>query len=180
MTVKFIAVEVSAIVPPLLYMPMAMPLVAGLVTVTVTVAGAAISVAAIVAVSWFALTKVVVCAIPFQLIVPLVEKLLPLTVITNEGPPEVIVLGASAEIAGMDPGCVMVALELYPHASVKALSAASKTVDNVFMTIPRGRLPIDGVYKHRGWSVSGTCQMSVKVLSLYVGGGLAGEVWRKG
>jgi len=138
LTVKFIALEVSAIVPPLPYMPMAMPLVAGLVTVTATVAGVAISEAAIVAVSWFALTKVVVCAIPFQLIVPLVEKLLPLTVSTNEGPREVIVFGASAEIAGMDPGCAgMVALELYPHASVKAVSAASKTVDNAFMAIPR-------------------------------------------
>src|ERR1700723_997165 len=130
-------------------MPMAMPLVAGLVTVTATVAGVAISEAAIVAVSWFALTKVVVCAVPFQVIVPLVEKLLPLTVSTNEGPREVIVFGASAEIAGMDPGCVGMALELYPHAGVKAVSAASKTVDNVFMTIPPGVCPIDGVYEHR-------------------------------
>ena len=174
MTVKFIAVEVSAIVPPLPYMPM--PLVAGLVTVTATVAGVAISEAAIVAVSWLALTKVVVCAIPFQLIVPLVEKLLPLTVSTNEGPREVIVFGSSAEIAGMDPGCAdMVALELYPHASVKAVSAASKTVDNVFMTIPPGLLPVAGVYERRGRSVSANCQMSVKVLSSQVGGRLAAK-----
>jgi hypothetical protein len=151
-------------VPPLPYMPM--PLVAGLVTVTATVAGVAISEAAIVAVSWFALTKVVVRAVPFQLIVPLVEKLLPLTVNMNEGPPEIIAFGASAETAGMDPGCAgMAAFELYPQASVKAVSAASKTVDNVFMTIPPGSLPIDGVYGRRGRSVSAKCQTSVKVLS---------------
>ena len=169
--------------PPLpdMPMPMPMPLVAGLVIVTATVAGVAISEAAIIAISWFALTKVVVCAIPFQLIVPWVEKLLPLTVSMNEGPPEVIVFGASAEIAGMDPGCAgMAALELYPHASVKAVSAASKTIDNVFMTIPPGRLPIDGVYGRRGRGVSAKCQMSVKALSSYVGGRLAGEVSRKG
>src|SRR6202162_6759468 len=100
---------------------MPMPLVAGWVTETATVAGVAISEAAIVAVIWFALTKVVVCAVPFQLIVPLVEKLLPLTVSMNEGPPEVIVFGASAEIAGMDPGCAgMGGLELYLHASGNA------------------------------------------------------------
>jgi hypothetical protein len=162
--------------------PMPMPLVAGLVTVTATVAGVAISEAAIVAISWFALTKVVVCAIPFQLIVPLVEKLLPLTVNMNEELPEVIVLGASAETAGMDPGCAgMAAFELYPHASVKAVSAATKTADNVFMTIlPPGSLPIDGVYGRRGRSVSAKCQMSVKVLSSYAGGRVAGEVLRKG
>ena len=162
MTVKFIALEVSAIVPPLLYMPMAMPLVAGLVTVTATVAGVAISEAAIVAVSWFALTKVVVCAIPFQLIVPLLEKLLPLTVSTNAAPREVILFGASAEIAGMDPGCAaMVALELYPHASVKAVSAASKTVDDVFMTIPPGVCPLTESMN----AEAGVCQGSVKCLS---------------
>jgi hypothetical protein len=142
---------------------MPMPLVAGLVTVTATVAGVAISEAAIVAVSWFALTKVVVCAVPFQLIVPLVEKLLPLTVSMNEGPPEVIVFGASAEIAGMDPGCAgVVALELYPHASVKAASAASKTVDNVFMTIsPAGVCP----WMESMNAEARVCQGSVKYLS---------------
>jgi len=156
-------------VPPLPFMPMAMPLVAGLVTVTATVAGVAISEAAIVAVSWFALTKVVVCAVPFQLIVPMVEKLLPLTVSTNEGPREVIVFGASAEIAGMDPGGAgMVALELYPHASVKAVSAASKTVDNVFMTIPPGVCPLMESMNTEMECMNteaGVCQRSVKCLS---------------
>jgi hypothetical protein len=69
----------------------------------------------------------------------------------------------------------MVALELYPHASVKAVSAASKTVDNVFMTIPPGLLPVAGVYERRGRSVSANCQMSVKVLSSQVGGRLAAK-----
>ena len=88
-------------VPPLPYAPM--PATAGFVTVTGTVAGVAIFPAAMVAVSWFALTWVVLCAEPFQLTVALVEKLLPLTVSTKAAPPEVIESGASSVMLGMLP-----------------------------------------------------------------------------
>ena len=57
-----------------------------------------------VAVSWFALTKLVVCAVPFQLMVALPLKLVPLTVSTKDPLPAFILLGASALMLGMLPG----------------------------------------------------------------------------
>lgn len=95
------AVEVAASVPPLPYTPV--PAIPGLVTVTGTVAGAAISVASIIAVSWLALTWLVVCAVPFQLMVAVLEKLVPFTVRTNAWPPELVLSGASSLMVGMVP-----------------------------------------------------------------------------
>jgi len=83
-----------------------MPGVPGLVTETFTVPGVAIAEPGITTVSWFALTKVVlVCGVPFQFIVALAAKLLPLTVKVNAGPPEVMLDGTSWVIAGIAPGC---------------------------------------------------------------------------
>src|ERR1700682_1921963 len=92
------------------------PGVPGLVTLTGTMPGVAMAVAGIVAVSWFPVTRVVVCFEPFQLMTAFVAKLLPLTVNVNWGAPEFAVLGTSCETAGMTPGCGAMALgELYPH-----------------------------------------------------------------
>src|ERR1700716_1138965 len=95
-------------------------------------------------VSWCALTKVVlVCAVPFQFTVAFAAKLLPLTTKLNAGPPEVMLGGASWVIAGIAPGCgAAAALELYPHASVPAISPASNTIGKVFIMVSPGRLPI--------------------------------------
>ena len=82
---------------------MPVPAVPGFVTVIATVAGVAIFEAAMVAVSWFALTWLVACAVPFQLMVAVLEKLLPFTVSTNAGPPEFILFGARAAIVGVVP-----------------------------------------------------------------------------
>ena len=93
MTIKFMGLEVSEVVPPLPYAPI--PAVAGLVTVTGIVAAVAIADAGIVAVSWFVLTTEVVCAAPFQLMVAVFEKPEPLTVKTNAAAPCVMLSGAS-------------------------------------------------------------------------------------
>ena len=93
--------EVSASVPPLPYAPV--PAVPGLITVIGTVMGVAISEPEMVAVSWFALTCMVVWAAPFQFMVAAVEKLLPLTVMTKAGPPELTSAGTSSAIVGIDP-----------------------------------------------------------------------------
>jgi|ERR1700722_1693585 hypothetical protein len=102
--------EVSAVVPPVPYIPV--PVTAGLVTVTGTVAGAARLVAAIAAVTWFALTHVVVCAAPFQFMTDLAEKLLPFTVSVNPALPDGALSGARAVMAGIIPavGGVLAAL----------------------------------------------------------------------
>ena len=98
------ALEVSlAVPPPLPYMPPE-PGVPGLVTLTGTVAGEAMAVAGIVAVSWPPVTRVVVCFAPFQLMTAFVAKLLPLTVNVNWGSPEFAVLGTSCATAGITPG----------------------------------------------------------------------------
>src|SRR5258708_4841643 len=92
------------------------PAVPGLVTVTGTMPGVAMAVAGIVAVSWLAVMRGVVCFAPFQLMTAFVAKLLPLTVNVNLGSPEFAVLGTSCATAGMTPGCGAIALgELYPH-----------------------------------------------------------------
>src|SRR4029077_7247181 len=97
--VNVIPLDVSADVPPP-YMPPGVP---GLVTVTVTIPAVATDAAGMVAVSWFALTKLVVCAVPFQLMVALLLKLVPLTVSTKDALPAFVLLGASALMLGMLP-----------------------------------------------------------------------------
>jgi hypothetical protein len=69
--------------------------------------------AGIVAVTWLAVTKVVVWAVPFQFTIALVAKLLPLTVKVKAAPPAVMLLGASCEMFGVTPATAgVVAFEL--------------------------------------------------------------------
>src|ERR1700677_5117933 len=101
--------------PPML-MPMPMLAVAGLVMVTGTVAGVAISAAGTVAISWFALTWAVVSAVPFPFMVALLEKLLPFTVSMNAAPPEFMFEGGSSVMLGMPTAIVgVVEFELIPQ-----------------------------------------------------------------
>ena len=65
----------------------------GFCTVTEAVPAAAMSVAGICAVSWVALTKVVVRVAPFQRTTELLTKLLPFTVSVKAGPPATALLG---------------------------------------------------------------------------------------
>src|SRR6267143_5645078 len=68
---------------------------AGVTTVTCGVPAAATSAAAMVAVSWVALTKVVVRAAPFQRTPEALTKLLPFTVSVNAAPPTLALEGES-------------------------------------------------------------------------------------
>src|SRR5579862_1950819 len=118
-------------------MPPATP---GLVTVTGTVAGVAIADAGIAAVSWVALTNVVVCAWPFQFTTAVAAKFVPLTVKVKFDPPEMALLGISWAIDGVVPGCAGV-LECvpYPHPMDKAVNS-SKQMTLIFMLVsPRLR-----------------------------------------
>src|SRR5258708_25084456 len=84
--------------PP--YMPPGVP---GWVTVTAAVPAVAMSAPGMVAVSWFALTCVVVCAVPFQLMAALPLKLVPSTVITKDALPAAILFGARSLMLGIVP-----------------------------------------------------------------------------
>ena len=68
----------------------------GLTTVTGAVPAPAMSVAGIAAVSWLALTNVVVRVVPFHRTVAPLTKFAPVTVKVNAGPPAGAELGASA------------------------------------------------------------------------------------
>jgi hypothetical protein len=50
-----------------------------------------------------ALTREVICAVPFKLMAALLLKLVPFTVSTKDGLPAVTLLGASALTVGMVP-----------------------------------------------------------------------------
>ena len=101
MTVKFIGAEVAAAVPP----PYRPPGVAGLVTVTFTVAVVATALAGMTAVSLVPLTKVVVMALPPKFTTALPPKFEPSTSSVNCELPAAVLGGTRAEIAGMVPGC---------------------------------------------------------------------------
>src|SRR5207249_3071331 len=79
---------------------------AAVVTVTLAMAATARSVAGIAAVSWVALTNVVVRVAPFHLTVLPLTKLLPVTVSVKAAPPVVALAGDSVVNVGV--GLVMV------------------------------------------------------------------------
>jgi len=76
-----------------------------LVTVTAAVPAEATSAAGMVAVSWVPLTKAVVSAVPFQLMVALLLKLVPVTMspLAPNALPVVVELGTRAAMFGMVP-----------------------------------------------------------------------------
>jgi hypothetical protein len=121
--VKFIGLEVSAVVPPLPIpdiMPMSevltMPGVLGLVTVTGIVPAVAMADAGIVAINWFGVKKVVVSCTPLKFTVAPDAKLLPLIVSVIPGPPACALSGESSTMAGTTPGCDMAVLGcIDPH-----------------------------------------------------------------
>jgi hypothetical protein len=129
--VKFMGMEVAAAVPPEPYIPPAAW--AGLVTVTATIARVAMAAAGILAISWFPVTKVVLCPEPFQLTIASELKLLPLTVKVNPGLPAVMLFGTSCIITGTVPaeGAVLLG-DLYPPHPKD--SSVSNSTEIIFMT----------------------------------------------
>src|SRR5260370_26630188 len=97
--VNVMAADVSAEVPPP-YMPPGVP---GFVTVTAAVPAVIVSALGIVAMSWLALTNLVVRAVPFQLMVALLLKLVPLTVSTTPMLPAGVLAGERALMVGIVP-----------------------------------------------------------------------------
>ena len=91
--------DVAAEVPPP-YIPPAVP---GFVTVTIAVPAVATSASGIEAISWFPLTALVVNAVPFQLMVALPLKLVPLTVSVLLVLPAAALSGTSAVMFGIVP-----------------------------------------------------------------------------
>ena len=79
----------------------------GFSTVTEAVPAAAMSVAGIAAVSWVALTKVVVRLVPFQRTVAPLTKLLPFTVSVKPPPPAVALLGERELNVGAGAACTV-------------------------------------------------------------------------
>ena len=102
-TVKFMGADVAAVVPPLPYGP-PVPAIAGLVTVTGTVAEVEMAVAGTSAVSCLAVTNVVVRFVPFHFTIESDAKLEPLTVKMNAGPPAFVLSGDNSAITGTTPG----------------------------------------------------------------------------
>jgi hypothetical protein len=94
-----------------------------------------------VTVSWFALMTAVLeaRAAPFQFTTALPLKLLPFTVITKAGPPEVVASGLSCEMAGTLPAVGgAAAFLLYPQASVRAISNNIEVALTIFMLFSQG------------------------------------------
>src|SRR5579862_3183301 len=95
------AAEVAAVVPP----PYTPPGIAGLVTVIGTAPLAVTADAGTVIVSWPEVTKVVVCAVPFQFTAAFDAKFAPFTVRTKAALLAATLSGASAVMVGAVPAC---------------------------------------------------------------------------
>ncbi len=80
----------------------------GVTTVTCALPWVPMSLAGIAAVTWLALTNVVVRATPFQRTCEVGTKLLPFTVSVNAAPPAAVLGGASDVSAGTGLGALMV------------------------------------------------------------------------
>jgi hypothetical protein len=104
-----------------------MPPVAGLVTVTGTVWAVAIAACGIMAVTWPALSGVVVICVPLKVTNAPEPKLLPSTFNGKAGPPAVALGGLKLAIVGTVPGVAM-GWDPYPHPMAKAQSI--KTVSS--------------------------------------------------
>jgi hypothetical protein len=163
--VKFIGLEVSAAVPPMLgIVPMPdivpMPGLPGFVTVTGIVPAVVMADAGIVAINWFGVKKVVVCCTPLKFTVAPDAKLLPLIVSVIPGPPACALSGESSMMDGTTPGCDMTVLGgIDPHPTHRIMRK-SKEID--FMAYSSQALTLSAVYKRAKTRVSGKCHFLVK------------------
>src|ERR1700693_3704138 len=124
------------------------PGVPGLVTVTAAVPAEPMSLSGTVAVNWVALTKVVVSAVPFQLMVALLLKLVPVAMrpFVPSELPAVALAGTRAPMFGLVPGDggVVDFGELYPQARPATRSETSTSVFAVFINFsPNGPMGSD-------------------------------------
>src|SRR6266513_2748317 len=108
---------------------------AGLTTVTLAMPVAPMSVVSIVAVSWVGETNVVARAAPFQFIVELLTKLLPLTVSTVSGPPAGALDGLMPPRTGTRLFTVVLAVALLLPATG---SDEQEATPAVLLTVPPG------------------------------------------
>ena len=133
---KFTAMEVAAVVPPLPYGP-PVPATAGFVTVTGTVPEVAMAEAGMSAVSCLAVTNVVVKFVPFHFTIEPDAKLVPLTVIMNAGPPAFVLSGDNSAITGTTPGWGVAGVEgeLYPPHPKQ--TAISRKTHIIFIVVSR-------------------------------------------
>jgi hypothetical protein len=162
--VKVMLLDVSAEVPPP-YMPPAVP---GFVTVTVAVPAAATSASGTAAVIRLALVNVVANAVPFQLMVALPLKFVPVTM--NELPvvPAFTLFGERAVMLGMLPATAgVVGFELYPHAKPTLRSTLRNIVFASFILFSYGfdASRMREAYEIGPVGVSEGCHFHVNVLS---------------
>ncbi len=105
---------------------------AGVTTVTGALPAVPMSLAGIAAVTWPALTNVVVRAAPFQRTSEVPTKLLPFTVSVNAAPPAAVLVGASDVSAGTGLGALMVNVSAFevppPGAGVTTVTGALPAV----------------------------------------------------
>src|SRR5262245_64273918 len=109
----------------------------GFTTLTCAVPAALMSVAGIAAVSWVALTNVVLRAAPFHCTTEPETKLLPLTVSVNAGPPAVALLGARV----VRPGAGVPALIV----KVSALDVAPLGFTTLTWAVPAALVTVQGL-----------------------------------
>ena len=105
----------------------------GFCTVTEALPAAAMSAAGIAAVSWVALTKVVVRFAPFQLTTEPFTKLLPFTVSVKAGPPAAALLGKSVVN-------VSAAAPLKGESTEPGITSLGAAVDSPGLAHPTARL----------------------------------------
>src|SRR6476620_3478731 len=108
----------------------------GFCTVTEALPVAAMSAAGIAAVSWVALTKVVVRFAPFQLTTEPFTKLLPFTVSVKAGPPAAALLGESVVNVGVEALLIV---------KVRALETAPPGFCTVTEALPAAAMSAAGI-----------------------------------
>src|SRR6476469_8370236 len=108
----------------------------GFCTVTEALPAAAMSAAGIAAVSWVALTKVVVRFAPFQLTTEPFTKLLPFTVSVKAGPPAAALLGESVVNVGVEALLIV---------KVRALETAPPGFCTVTEALPAAAMSAAGI-----------------------------------
>jgi hypothetical protein len=146
------------------------PVTPGFVTVTAAVPADAVSVSGTVAVNWVALTKVVINAVPFQLMVALLLKWVPVAMrpfVPSELPAAALA-GTRAAMVGIVPGdggVFMPDFALYPHPRPATRSVTRTNVFAVFIISPNGPMGSDEE-KSRRMADPG-CQNAVIFMSMF-------------
>ncbi len=144
----------------------------GFTTVTGTVPWVPMSLAGIAAVTWPALTNVVVRATPFQRTSEVPTKLLPFTVSVNAAPPAAVLGGASDVSAGTGLGALMVNVRAFevppPGAGVTTVTGALPAVAMSLARIAAVTWPAFTNVVVRATPFQRTCEVATKLLPFTV------------